>query len=466
MAHLAAAVDKERKGREDSTLLLDAGDSLAGSGIATVFAGKPMVDIMNAMKYDFITLGNHDFNWSKPELEALLAKAQFQITDSNVFSSDAHSPFLMAPLTNNVVGKKEVNGVKVGIIGLTTPDAYLTENPRNLEGLDITDPREEVKSNIRELKKWGADIVVVLSHLGLDKDRELAQGTEGIDIIFGGHTHEELKEAVKVGGTTIVQAGALGADLGRVDVDFDKVTRKIRSIGYRLIPIRTEEIKPDDKVGTIVGGYMKKAEALLAKPVVELEAPLSRSGHLDSSCGNLVADAMREEMNTDIAFVNSGFLRTDKDRGVLTKGDLLDVLPFNTDVVTMKLKGKDILSILEQSVSSADATREKSKMLQVSGLQVGYDIEAPPGRRLGHVFHDGMPLDPEKEYSVATIEFLARGGLAYNQFKDKPYEDGGINARDLVGFHIFDKGKVAPLTDGRIFLESQPFDDMGFNFAG
>ncbi len=450
MACLASQVKKERAGMEDSTVLLDSGDSLSGSNFSAILEGKPMVKIMNAMGYDYAILGNHDFDFNKEGLIKSLSKASFQTLATNVLDDTKSSIFFSNPHGSASVALREINGVKVGFLGFSTDETFLTEDKENLKDLSINNPVEETRKCVSYLKKNGFDIIVALSHLGLEQDKKLAEKIPEIDMIFSGHTHDVTAEPVKVGNTLIVQEGCKGSYLGAMDVSFNKNSGKIEDTKYRLIPINPSTIEPDRKVGALIAKYQGQINEVIEQQVGEAEIPLTRSGHTDSTLGNLVADAMKEKAGAEIALIHSGFFRRNQPAGNVTMGDLIDIMPYNLNLVKTRLTGAQLHSIIERSVENADPEREKSKMLQVSGLSVRYDAKAPDGKKVMEILFQGAPLDPHREYKVATADFLARGGLGYHFFKKGTNNESKTLLRDVVAEYLLQHKTVSPEAGKRI----------------
>jgi len=449
MAFLAGEVDRERARNRDNTLLLDSGDFLTGTGFSALLGVKPMAAVMDAMGYDYVALGNHDFDMGRKELKDVLEKASFQALDSNVEDDSTGGAFIADPV-GNAYALRNVGGVKVGIIGLSTPDTCLTENSGNIEGLSIGDPAGQARSDIAALKKSGADMIVVLSHLGLQNDRKLADEVKGIDIILGGHSHDMTEKAVMEGSTCIVQEGCKGSHLGRVDVTFEPAVRKISNIDYRAIPVSPETCRPDSTVRELVDSYAAEVSGTVSRKLGETMTALKRSGSKDSPVGNLAADAVRSGTAAEIALLPGSLFRRDHQAGAVTMGDLLDLVPYSGHIVTMSLSGEQLIRIIGRSVEYAEPGREKSRMLQISGLTVRYDPEGKAGGRLIQVLHNGRPVSPEQQYSVATVDFLAEGGLGYRSFKNGPSLDSGSTIRDFMADYIEKHSPVCPSSTGRI----------------
>lgn len=225
-ARIATKV-KELREQNQNLILLDAGDTLHGLPIATLSEGESIIKLMNEMGYDTMALGNHDFNYGYDRIEELSKIANFSMLGANIEKKDG-SP---KPLKDYII--KEVNGIKIGIFGLSTPETKYKANPVYTEEINILDPVEVGKEIVKELKEQNVNMIIAVTHLGIDKSsvdtsEKLAKEVDGIDLIVDGHSHSELKEGLQVNNTMIVQTGEYDKNLGIVNLEFTdgKLTKK------------------------------------------------------------------------------------------------------------------------------------------------------------------------------------------------------------------------------------------------
>ncbi|WP_319369836.1 5'-nucleotidase C-terminal domain-containing protein [uncultured Ilyobacter sp.] len=216
----------------DNVLFLDAGDTLHGTTFATLSKGQSVVEILNYMKLDASTPGNHDFNYGKDRLKELEKLADYEILGANVITKDGGKfiePYII----------KNIDGVSIGVFGIATPETTYKTNPKNVDGIVFGDPVEYSKKTVQELKSKGADFIIALTHLGMDestkdglKSTDLANSVDGIDLIIDGHSHTKLEAGLVVNRTTIVQTGEYDKNMGIVDV---KVENGVTTINPKLI---------------------------------------------------------------------------------------------------------------------------------------------------------------------------------------------------------------------------------------
>lgn len=247
LAKLATKVKEIREANPGRVLLLDAGDTLHGLPIVGISKGKAMVDVMNAVGYDFMAPGNHDFNYGQEKLEELSKMTNFKILAANVYKKGTEER-LFAPYEI-----KELDGVKIGIFGLATPETLFKTNPKNIENLEFRNPVEEAKTVVAELK-GKVDMIVGLTHLGLDgstKASETSEGVassvEGIDLIIDGHSHTELEGGKVVNGTLIAQTKDYNKNLGVVDI-LVKENKELELKASLINKSEAEELVADPEV--------------------------------------------------------------------------------------------------------------------------------------------------------------------------------------------------------------------------
>jgi 5'-nucleotidase/UDP-sugar diphosphatase len=453
ISYLAAKANE--LGKEKPTLLLCAGDMIQGHHWANLFQGGPVIELMNQMGVDAMVLGNHEFDFGQEALQKRISEAAFPVLGANVKGLNGLKPFVI----------KEVEGVKVGIIGIVTEETPVATHPRNVEGIHFLSPMEIVGKYISDLKNR-VDLMVVLSHIGHSNDRRLAENVKGIDLIVGGHSHTKLNKPVTIESTIIVQAWEHGKALGVLDLVLED--RKIvKYEGY------LEEIKPkgqkDQAVSVLVGKYKEKVDALLNEEVGETEEDLDGENvrRKETNFGDLVADILRQASGADITIINGGGIRASIRKGKVRMKDVYNALPFNNYIVAIKLTGRQVWEALEHGVSKVED--EEGRFPQVSGLTFKYSLSEEKGERVKEISISKKPIDLDKEYVVATHDFLAAGGDGYQAFR-KGVEssrdftnvggilkgekvvtsDSGKWLRDIVVEYLKGEKRVAPRVEDRV----------------
>ena len=443
--YLAKMIQRERAANPDGTILLSAGDMFQGTPVSNLFHGKPVIEIMNYLHYDAMALGNHEFDWGQNVLQSIISSASFPVISANIFERGGRSIRGVKPY---VIMKKK--GVRIAVIGITTPETYYTTKPGNLSGLTFAAPEKVLPAIIKRVRAQGASIVIALTHDGLDSDRELARKVRGIDVIVGGHSHTAIRDPVIESGTVIVQAGSNGIYLGVLKVTFDRNRKKIlsytRKDELRLVsPSMGAEIDPE--VARIVDKYESKVKTEFSRVIGTAAADLTRDSSGESNLGDAVADAMRDATGAQIAFQNGGGIRADIPQGPITLDAVFTTVPFDNDLVSMDLTGDQIRELLERSVLS-------EKMLQVSGIQIVYDLSKPAGAKVASVEVAGKPMAALATYRVVTNDFLAAGGDQFNIFKQGRNISSGPSLRDAVADYIRKNSPVNVQAKNRIVFRN------------
>jgi 5'-nucleotidase/UDP-sugar diphosphatase len=444
VAYLAGAVDRLR--REKPSLLLAAGDMLQGSNWANLFQGRSAIEVMNAMGFDAMVVGNHEFDFGLKVLKQRISQAAFPVLGANVLGFPPLKPYVIKP----------GGGVRVGLIGVVTDTTPSSTHPRNVVGLKFMPPAAAVKKYLKEVREI-SDIVIVLSHQGLAADQALAAAVPGIDVIVGGHSHTKVLKPVVVGQTLIVQAGAHAEDLGVLDLTVEG--GKITAFNGFLQEIKPAAGQADPKIQQLVSSYARRVDSLLNRRVgrteVDLNGQTADVMSRETNLGDLVADVLRVKAGADAAIINGGGLRASIGRGPITAKQVHAVLPFDNYLVAIRLTGRQVKAVLEHGVSSLP--KPSGRFPQVSGLTLVYSRSAPVGQRVQAVTIGGRPLNPDREYLIATNDYLAAGGDGFQTFGDAfksggrlGYNDSGRWVRDLVSDYLRARQVVAPRVQGRI----------------
>jgi len=454
IAYLAAKVDKLRK--EKPSLFLAAGDMIQGNNWANLFQGESVIELMNEMGFDAMVLGNHEFDFGQEVLKKRISETKFPVLGANVERLESLKPYVI----------KELEGVKVAIIGLVTEDTPISTHPKNVSGLIFLSPIDTLLKKIKEVKKK-ADIVVVLSHLGHPVDRILAERVMGIDLIVGGHTHSKITKPVRIGNTIIVQAWEHAKALGVLDLTLRN--GKMVSIDGHLEEVKPKMGEENKVVFTIVEKYRQKVDAVLNERVGEAEVDLDGENvrRRETNLGNLIADIMRYTSGADVAVINGGAIRKSIRKGEMSVRDVYNALPFDNYIVAFKLTGRQIKEALEHGVSTAE--EKEGRFPQISGLHFKYVLSGKKGSRVKEILIAGKPIDPDKDYILATNDYLAAGGDGYKVFgealktsRDFPiiggmmkgeevvYTDSGRWLRDVAVEYIKGMKRIAPTAEDRI----------------
>ena len=446
--------------------MLDAGDQFQGSLFFTQYSGAAEVEMANAIGFDAMAVGNHEFDLGPEPLATFIAAAEFPVLSGNTIVSEQG---LLPGLEKTVV--LDVTGEKVAVIGVTTPDTVEIASPG--PSVSFADPIEYLTGAVAELEAAGVDKIIVLSHLGAPGDIRVAEAVPGVDLIVGGHTHTLFSNTIEgaahpypllVEGPNgvqvpIVQAGAYSKYLGKIAVTFDDAGVVTEAVGdTRLLD---SSVTPDPTVLARIEELAAPLEELKSREVAEIAAAIdgSRESCRTAECqmGNLVAEAMLDrvkDQGATIAIQNGGGLRASIDAGVVTKGDVLTVLPFQNTLSTFNITGAGIVAALENGLSQVE--EGAGRFPQVAGLTFSWDPAAPPLARVREVkvrSGDGWaPIDPAATYTVVTNNYVRNGGDGYAVLRDEATDayDFGPGLEDVLADYIAARPGYEPFVDGRI----------------
>ncbi|MFU0505422.1 5'-nucleotidase C-terminal domain-containing protein [Pseudaminobacter sp. NGMCC 1.201702] len=468
-ARLKTAIDQRRKALEgQNVLLLNGGDNFQGSLFYATYKGAAEAEFLNLMKFDAMTVGNHEFDDGEDALAPFLDVIGFPVLSANVKAS------AQSKVGNRIKPSVvlEVGGQKICIVGAVTADTPEVASPG--PNITIEDDVKTITAEVEKLKAEGVNKVIALTHVGYPRDKEMIAKIPGVDVVVGGHSHSLLSNTdAKAEGpyptmidnpdgykVPVTQAASYSKYLGEFKVVFDDGGVVKEASGDPLY--LDKSIEPDQAVLARIKELGAPIEELKNKEVSETTAAVdgSRESCRARECemGNLISDAILErvkDQGIEIALQNGGGIRASIDAGTVTMGEVLTVLPFQNTLATFQLSGKDISASIEAGLSEIE--EGKGKFPQVAGLKYSFDKSVPPneGRLKSIEVMDGgawKPIDPDKLYGVATNNFVRGGGDGYTIFADKAEKayDFGPSLEQVVADYLAAHRPYTPKLDGRI----------------
>jgi 2',3'-cyclic-nucleotide 2'-phosphodiesterase / 3'-nucleotidase len=455
LAKLATLIRQARREQPD-LVLVDCGDTIQGTPLGYFHARKnnappdPMMLAMSALGFDAMTLGNHEFNFGPAVREKARREAAFPWLSANSHrtgtSEPAFVPFII----------KEVNGVRVGVLGITTPGIPAWENPENYAGLDFADPVSETARWVRALReRERVDVVVAAVHMGLEENLRtgeldigvvpnenaalaIARAVPGIDLMLMGHTHREIS-ALEVNGVLIAQAGRWGDRLVRADLYLEREAaghwqRVARTA--RTIPI-TEKVEADSEIVKLIEPYENETQAWLGRQIGECAAELSAADSRlrDTAIIDLINRVQLEAGQADVSMAASFNLNARVSRGPVTVRDIAGLYVYENTLVVIEVTGAQLREALEHSARyflPYEPGRTKSAADLVDSRMPGYnfdlaegvsydiDLARPPGQRIVNLTFQGQPLDPARKLRLAVNNYRRNGGGGYSMYKNAP----------------------------------------------
>ncbi len=391
-AYFSSWLDSLKK-RSENFVLVCAGDELVGTALSTLTSGKAEFEILNMIKPDVFELGNHEFDYGLENLKSLIDFAEFPIVCANVVEEETDAT-LVPPYLVLQKGK-----AKIAFLGLNTEELKEVVIEKGTLGLVVKSPENTLRRYLKLLKKE-SDLVVLVSHMGIEEDKKIAEKVKGLDVIIGGHSHTRLFYPKVVNQTVICQAGSKGKYIGKLDLIVDLEKDRLLNFEERLIETLNDRVSPDRAIQKKIDSLEKELAPDLDLVIGKLLSPWERDSFGESNLGNWEADVMREYTNSDVAFINSGALRKNLPEGPIKVRDIWEINPFSDHFVSFYLTGKKLVDILETN-SSSDYI-----LMQVSGIKYTCDPKRPQGKRIIDVWINGKPLLPNKRYKVAINDYM------------------------------------------------------------
>lgn len=397
LARIATAFARIRSEAQGAALMLDNGDTFHGTYVAVQSNGEALVPLMDSLALDAMTV-HWEFAYGPAQVQKLASQLSYPILAINCYRNEGglfFQPYRML----------DRGGLRVAVIGIASNIVDKTMPPAFSEGLRFTLGRDELPGWIAHVREnEHADLVVVLSHLGFPQDVKLAREVAGIDVLVSGHTHNRMEAPVVENGAIIFQSGCHGSFIGRLDVEVENGA--VTGHRHELIAI-DDRFVPDGEMQQKVDAVMAPHRDMLSSIVGHTDVSLSRYRMLHCSMDDLLLDAIASAAGTEVAFSNGWRYGAPVPSGPITMNDLWNIIPTNPWVQTVDLTGKEIRTMLEESLERTFAGDPYAQMggyvKRCRGLTLYAKIENPRGSRVDRLFVLGAEVDPERIYSVAFV---------------------------------------------------------------
>lgn len=463
------ALRKDAKKNKQNHLLIDAGDVFQGTLYFTQYRGMADLEFYNAMEYDLVAVGNHEFDIGQQALADFISRANFPVLSANI-KADRSSP-LFGKITPWYV--KWLGDHPIGFIGVTTEETAILSNPG--AGVTFTSAVEAVRLGVADLRGRGVKKIIVLSHLGITEDRMLGRAVEGIQAIIGGHSHTPMGAMISPpdasrpypevvpspSGKPVVIATdwEWGRWLGDLTLGFDDhgdLTSVVAGHPMEVSP----SIDPDKGFEKRIEVFRAPIDALrktvIGESSVALNGARADVRTKETNLGNLIADSTLMKTaaaGSQVAIVNGGGVRTSIPAGQVTLGQVLEVLPFGNTLVVMTVTGKQLWDALENGVSQVESAA--GRFAQVGGMRYTWDSAAAVGKRIVSVEigsgSNFKPIDLAASYRLVVNNFIATGGDGYSVLNQGTNRlDTGFLDSDTMAEYIKAKSPVSPQVEGRI----------------
>jgi 2',3'-cyclic-nucleotide 2'-phosphodiesterase/3'-nucleotidase/5'-nucleotidase len=451
VANLVSAI-KAQKAANPNTIFVAAGDLFQGSAESNLLYGQPVAACLKEAGLVASAIGNHEYDWGNNRFASWEKEGGFSFLAANIYDRNTKKlvtyakPYLIV----------NVSGIKIALIGLTTPETAYKTTPANVETIEFKNPVTVLPQYIKEARSQGANLVVALTHLGAFQDKsgvisgeaaELAQ-VAGLDGIIAGHTHEII--AGKVGSIPLVMAYYNGRSLGKLTFTIEKNSAKLISAQASLdhLYLHQDTLHEDEATKTILNKFLAQVQPILSETIGETKVDINHNNVNigPTLMGEWVCQVIQQKTQTQIAIYNGGGLRESLPQGKITIGNLYTLLPFDNTLVTAKLTGAQVKETIENGLANPSL----NYFGQTAGLYVVYDLTKPFGQRVVKItLANGVPLQMTKYYTVVANDFMFSGGDQYTMLtKAKDIKDTGIPIRDVLIDYIKAQKVIEPVYKG------------------
>jgi len=442
---LVDALKTEKAKNPEGTIIVSGGDNYQGSAMSNMLYGEPVSAVFKEMGIELSAVGNHEFDWGVDRISKWAEDGGFTFVCTNIYDIRTNEPVDWAEPFAII----EKMGVKVGFIGMATPETAYKTLKANVVNYEFRDPVEVITEWVPKVKDAGADIIIALTHLGSFQDKEgnitgeaaaLCE-VDGVDGVISGHTHQSVTGLVN--GKPLVQAYKYGRSFAKITFIFDENNRLVSAEPFLdNLYARADTLKDDANMLVIYEKYNEELGPVLGKILGKTTVDLDHDRYAGPSLlGEWVCEIMKDKVGVQIAMTNGGGLRTDVPAGEITAGKLYEVMPFDNTLYTMKLSGADVKANIEHGIMNEDIG-----WIQISGARVTYNPGAEAGNRItSMVLEDGTPVEMDKYYTVVTNDFMFTGGDKYDFKNSKDGLDTFIPIRDAMMEAVEKAGVISPV---------------------
>ena len=452
LAKIATLIKRVRKENEN-TVLIDSGDTIQGTPLQYYHNKKnnkppdPMMLAMSALNYDAMAVGNHEYNFGLKVLEKARSEAKFPWLSANTYDRGTNKTHYQPYIV------KEISGVRVGILGLTTPGVPTWENAPNYVGLEFHEPLLEARKWVPILRgKERADVVVIAMHMGIEEDLRtgelnpgqvmnenqavtIAKQVPGVDLIFMGHTHRDVP-SLSVNGVLLVQANHWGRHLARADVYLENDGNKWQVYGRstRTIPV-DDQVVADEEILKLAAPYHDETQAWLSRNIGDSAAELTakEARFRDTAILDLIQRVQMDVGKADVSMAAVFNPSARIARGPVTVRDIAGLYVYENTLVVLEVTGQQVKDALEHSAKyfrpfESGKTPEELVDPKIpaynfdiaEGVSYVINLSKPIGQRIENLQFKGQPLAPDRKLKLATNNYRVNGGGGYTMYKGAP----------------------------------------------
>lgn len=478
LAKVATLIKRVRR-EQPNVVLLDSGDTIQGSPLESFHGRKnneppdPMMLVMSSLDYDAMAVGNHEYNFGLKVLEKARNEAKFPWLSANTYDAASKKPHYKPYLV------KELAGVRIGIIGLTTPGVPHWDNPPNYAGLEFHEPLAEARKWVPIVRdQEQADVVVIAMHMGLGEDLstgevrpgqvpnenqaiEIAKEVPGVDVIFMGHTHRDVP-SLYINGVLLTQANHWGRHLARADLYLQKAGSGWRVYAKSARTISADErVEPDPDVVKLAEPYDRETQGWLSRVIGESPEELTarEARFSDTAILDLIQKVQLEAGKADVSMVASFNSEARIAKGPVSVRDIAGLYVYENTLAVLEITGQQLKDALEHSAKYYKpyvAGKQLRELIDekipaynfdiAEGVTYELDISKPIGQRIQNLRFRGQPLSPSRKLRLATNNYRVNGGGGYTMYKNAPVVyRSGEEIRELI-IDWVERNKTVPAT--------------------
>lgn len=435
------------------------GDMFRGSVIDSEFKGVSTVDIMNMLAPDVVTLGNHEMDYGIEHLLFLEKCTRFPIINANLYIKTNGVRLFNSHIVLNV------GGLNILFIGILTEEimSYAKSDAMIGTFINVNEAAGEISKIINTYKSVDIDLTVLLTHIGIEKDKELAAQLDkelGVDIIIGGHSHTVLDKPEIVNDILIVQAGTGTDQIGRFDMLVDTDTNSVSSYTWQLIPINDDTCVPDQNLADLISNYKNETDKKYARLVTRLKRQLTHPRrNQETEIGNLFADIFADSLGVDIVFLGSGSIRNQYLGPIVEFRDLCEIFPYGDAIYMIKVTGAQLKKMVKH-VLRDDAYKGETEFYQINGaLRIDYSYER---KELNSLTYDGREVKDDDVFKVAIQNFHFNNLEDFFGIPIAEAEDNGkakviaTSSQEILDEMLSKSHLADAVIDGRITISDRP----------
>ncbi|MFL1895030.1 bifunctional metallophosphatase/5'-nucleotidase [Aquimarina sp. 2-A2] len=458
LANIKTLFEQERQKNPNRTLIVDGGDLIQGSGYTALSNGKVMSEIIKEMGYDVIIPGNWEVVYGKDIMIDIMQAYDTNVIAQNMYHEKSEAPLFPA------YSIKEINGVRIGFMGINDPDVPVRQNPIFSRGITFSGLTKDLKKQVDELKtKEYLDVLFLVTHIGIFKQVELANNpiAENADYILGNDTHERVRKPITGKFAKVTEPGAFGSFVGKLTLHF--VDDELVGDDYELIEVDPEVFPADKTIQALIDKKKAPYKDHLETVIGYTNTPLYRYLTVENPMDNMITDAARWKTGADIA-ISNGFrfgnpiVPENGKPAPITRANLWNLLPVNEKLKTGKATGNQIKNWLEKEMHNAFSQNPTERfggwLVRFSGMKVNFNSQNEMGKRISSIIVNGEPMQEDEYY---TISACVRPGDPLDNLCRMPnvkdVEVKKYTIHEVVEEYLKKHLPVSPTLEGRAYCE-------------